>query len=217
MFSKLYRRFNQRRLKDPNYAFLFEPAPMNEVVCIDCETDSLNPNKAQLLSLGAVRIQGNRILISQKLELFVKPATRIDTVSIKVHGLRHCDVANGLEPEEAVLALLDFIGSRQLIGYYLEFDVAIINKYLKSILGITLPNAQLEVSGLYYQYKLKKLRQDMLSLPQIDLHFDTIMRDLGLPIQGRHNAFNDALMTALMYVKLKNISSFCSQATSQYH
>lgn len=206
MFSNLYQRFNRRRLKDPNYAFLFDPGPVDEVVCIDCETDSLNPNKAQLLSLGAVRIQGNRVLISQKLELFVKPITKIDAASIKVHGLRHCDVANGLEPEEAVLVFLDFIGSRQLVGYYLEFDIAIINKYLKPMLGITLPNWQLEVSGLYYQNKLKRLRQDM-PLPHIDLRFDTIMHDLGLPIQGKHNAFNDALMTALMYVKLKNISS----------
>jgi DNA polymerase-3 subunit epsilon len=203
MFTNLYRRFNRRRLKDPNYAFLFEPSPVAEVVSLDCETDSLNPKKAQLLSLGAVRIQGNRILLSQKLELFVKPATTIAEASIKVHGLRHCDVANGLLPEEAVLTLLDYIGSRQLVGYYLEFDIAIINKYLQPVLGITLPNAQLDVSGLYYQNKLKRLRQD-LPLPHIDLRFDTIMRDLGLPIQGKHNAFNDALMTALMYVKLKN-------------
>ena len=203
MFTNLYRRFNRRRLKNSNYAFLFEPSPVGEAVSIDCETDSLNSKKAQLLALGAVRIQGNRILISQKLELVVKPATTIAETSIKVHGLRHCDVANGLLPEEAVLTLLDFIGSRPLVGYYLEFDIAIINKYLQPILGITLPNVQLDVSGLYYQNKLKKFRTD-LPLPHIDLRFDTIMQDLGLPIQGKHNAFNDALMTALMYVKLKN-------------
>ena len=203
MFTNLYRRFNRRRLKDPNYTFLFEPPPVAEVVSLDCETDSLNPKKAQLLSLGAVRIQGNRILLSQKLELFVKPATPIAVASIKVHGLRHCDVANGLPPAEAILTLLDFIGSRPLVGYYLEFDIAIINKYLQPILGITLPNVPLDVSGLYYQNKLKRFRSD-LSLPHIDLRFDTIMRDLELPIQGKHNAFNDALMTALMYVKLKN-------------
>ena len=204
MFTNLYRRFNRRRLKDQNYAFLFEPPPVAEVVSLDCETDSLNPNKAQLLSLGAVRIQDNKILLSQKLELVVKPVTQIAAASIKVHGLRHCDVANGLLPAEAVLTLLDFIGSRPLVGYYLEFDIAIINKYLQPMLGITLPNAQLDVSGLYYQNKLKRFRPD-LPLPHIDLRFDTIMRDLGLPIQGKHNAFNDALMTAMIYVKLKNI------------
>jgi DNA polymerase-3 subunit epsilon len=204
MFTNLYRRLNRRRLTDPNYAFLFDSSPVAEVVSLDCETDSLNPNKAQLLSLGAVQIQGNRIRLSQKLELLVKPTTTIAATSIKVHGLRHCDVVNGLPPEDAVLTLLDFIGSRPLVGYYLEFDVAIINKYLQPLLGITLPNTQLEVSGLYYQQKLKRLRQD-LPLPQIDLRFDTIMHDLGLPIQGKHNALNDALMTALMYVKLTNI------------
>ena len=203
MFTNLYRQFNRRRLKDPNYAFLFEPPPVAEVVSLDCETDSLNPKQAQLLSLGAVRIQGNRIRLSQKLELFIKPTTQIAAASIKIHGLRHCDVVNGLLPEEAVLTLVNFISSCPLVGYYLEFDLAIINKYLQPILGITLPNRQLDVSGLYYQSKLKKFRTNW-PLPHIDLRFDSIMQDLGLPIQGKHNAVNDALMTALMYVKLKN-------------
>jgi len=37
----------------------------------------------------------------------------------------------------------------------------------------------------------------------IDLRFDSIMKDLGLPIFGKHDAINDAIMTAMMYVKLK--------------
>jgi len=35
------------------------------------------------------------------------------------------------------------------------------------------------------------------------LSFDAILEDLNLPKLGKHDAFNDALMTAMMYLKLK--------------
>jgi DNA polymerase-3 subunit epsilon len=203
MFYALSRYFNRKRLKDPAYACLFEPAPQDEAVCFDCETSSLDPRKAQLLSIGAVRIQGNRVLTSRKLELFVRPTGDIDADSIKIHRLRHCDVAGGLEAGEAVRRFLDFIGPRTLVGYYLEFDVAMIDKYLQPLLGIRLPNPQIDVSGLYYQRKLKNLPAG-LPHPHIDLRFETILHDLALPRLGQHDALNDALMTALIYLGLRN-------------
>jgi DNA polymerase-3 subunit epsilon len=158
----------------------------------------LNPKKDDILSIGAVLIKENRIFTSQKLELFVKPNGSINVDSIKVHHLRHCDLQGGMGAEEAVLRFLDFIGARPLVGYYLEFDVAMINKYLKPLLGIVLPNHQIEVSGLYYDK-----RQSFIQQENIDLRFETILRELNLPRLGQHDAFNDALMTAMMYVKLQ--------------
>ncbi len=78
---------------------------------------------------------------------------------------------------------MHFIGNRPLVGYYLEFDVAMINKYLKPHLGIKLPNKQIEVSKIYYD---KKYRINPQS--HIDLRFDSIMKDLDLPIFGKHDA-----------------------------
>jgi len=95
---------------------------------------------------------------------------------------------------------LTIIGSRPLVGYYLEFEVAMINKYLKPLLGISLPNEQIEVSGIYSDYK-----QNLFNPIEVDLRFDAIDADLDLPILGKHDAFNDANMTAMMYVKLQNM------------
>ncbi len=173
--------------------------PTDELVCFDCETTDLNPKKAELLSIGAVKIKDNQVLASQRLELFIRPNTLISEKSIKVHQLRHCDLEGGLELEQAIAIFLKFIGSRPLVGYYLEFDVAMINKYIKQILGFSLPNQCIEVSGLYYDKK-----QDVLNPVYVDLRFDAILADLAIPALGKHDAFNDALMTAMMYVKLKN-------------
>lgn len=74
-----------------------------------------------------------------------------------------------------------------------------INKYIKPKLGITLPNKQIEVSALYYDKKIGKIPQG-----NIDLRFDSIMKELKLPRLSKHDAINDALMTSMIYLKLKN-------------
>ena len=200
MLKKVFNHFNRKKLKDEKYSFLFDEPPLDEVIVYDTETTGLNPKKDEVLSIGAVKIKGNKILTSEKFEIFVQPTKEISEESIKIHQIRNIDLQNGLPPNEALDKFLHFIGSRPLVGYYLEFDIKMINKYLKPFLGIKLPNKQIEVSGLYHDKKIKIIPDGI-----IDLRFDSIMNDLGLPIFGKHDAINDAIMTAMIYVKLKNI------------
>lgn len=200
MFASFFAKRNAQKLKDEQYRFLFEEAPEDEVVVFDTETTGLNPKKDEILSIGAVKLKGNKILMSQKFELFVKPTREINEQSIKIHQIRNIDLENGCEAREAITQFLHFIGSRPLVGYYLEFDIKMINKYVKPWLGINLPNPQIEVSGLYHDKKIKFIPDGV-----IDLRFDVMMKELGLPIFGKHDALNDAVMTAMMYIKLQNI------------
>lgn len=200
MFEKLINNFNKKRLKDKSFEFLFDEPPADEVVVYDTETTGLNPKVDEILSIGALKIKANKIIASEKFEIFIKPSRDINEESIKIHQIRNIDLKNAVEPHVAIERFLHFIGPRPLVGYYLEFDVAMINKYLKPYLGIKLPNKQIEVSGIYHDKKIKLIPDGI-----IDLRFDVIMKDLGLPIFGKHDAINDAIMTAMMYVKLKNI------------
>ena len=119
--------------------------------------------------------------------------------SIKIHHIRPCDLQQALEPLEGVKKFLEFIGNRPLVGYYLEFDMAMINRLIKPWLGVALPNKQIEVSGLYFDKKIALIPQG-----NVDLRFDTILRNLNIPKMGQHNALNDAIMTAMVYLKLKH-------------
>lgn len=200
MFASFFAKRNANNLKDEQYRFLFEEAPLDEVVVFDTETTGLSPKKDEILSIGAVKIKGNKILMSEKFELFIKPSREINEKSIKIHQIRNVDLEHGIAPHEAIVQFLHFIGSRPLVGYYLEFDIKMMNTYVKPWLGINLPNPQIEVSGLYHDKKIKFIPDGV-----IDLRFDVMMNDLGLPIFGKHDALNDAVMTAMMYIKLQNI------------
>lgn len=155
MFSSFFAKRNAKNLNDERFRFLFEEAPDDEVVVFDTETTGLNPKKDEILSIGAVKVRGNKILMSEKFELFVKPRFEVNETSIKIHQIRNIDVQNALSPREAIEQFLHFIGARPLVGYYLEFDVAMINKYLKAWLNIYLPNPQIELSGLYHDKKIQ--------------------------------------------------------------
>jgi len=195
--------FNHRRLKEKSYSFLFEDYSGNEVVVFDTETTGLNPKVDEVLSIGAVLIRDNVIVTSETFEIFLRPSNEISTKSIEIHHIRPCDLEDAVEPQKGIATFLKFIGNRPLVGYYLEFDVAMINRYLKPWLGIVLPNSQLEVSALYFDKKIGLIPQG-----NIDLRFDTILRELNVPNMGQHNAVNDAIMTAMIYLKLQpNVSS----------
>jgi len=197
MFKKWMRRRQREKLKDERFAFLFDEPIPNEYIVFDTETTGLNPKKDEILSIGAVKIRDNKILTSETFELFVTPSGMIDTKSITIHHIRPCDLDEAVTPAEAMERFLNFIGSQPLVGYYLEFDVAMIERYVKPWLGIKLPNKQIEVSGIYFDKKIALIPQG-----NIDLRFDTILQNLKIPNMGQHNAVNDAIMTAMIFLKL---------------
>lgn len=205
-WAQLRRAWLRRRLADPAYAFLCDPPPADEWVALDCETTGLNVRSDEIIAIGAVRIAGNRILTSQRLELLVRPDKGVSAESVRIHRLRERDLAQGLPIDEALKQLMRFIGSRPLVGYYLEFDLAMLNRALFPMLGQGLPQPAIEVSSLYYDYKFRQLPayQQQANAP-IDLRFATLMGDLGLPVRDAHDAVNDAVMAALAFVKLRHL------------
>ena len=204
--QQVQRQWQLRQLTDAAYCFLWEPPPADEWVSLDCETTGLNVRSDEIISIGAVRIAGHRILTSERLELLVRPEKGVSAESVRIHRLRERDVAQGLPLAEAMHQLLHFIGSRPLVGYFLEFDVAMLNRAIQPLLGTGLPQPKIEVSALYYDYKFSQLPPyQQHDGADIDLRFITLMNDLKLPQRDAHDAVNDAVMAALAFVKLHQL------------
>ena len=186
LFERLRRGWQRRQLTDPRWRFLLDEPPPHEWVALDCETTGLDTRTDEIVAIGAVRIVGQRILTSERLELLVRPEKGVSAESIRVHRLRQQDVQTGVPVAEAMQRLLHFIGARPLVGYYLEFDVAMINRALRATLGLTLPQEKIEVSRLYYDHKFRQLSPyKQHDQADIDLRFATIMADLAFPCARR--------------------------------
>jgi DNA polymerase-3 subunit epsilon len=190
--------FYRATLGDHEYRFLFAPGPPDEVVVLDCETTGLNPRTNEVIAVAAIVIRGNRIVTSKAYRAFIRADRDPTSESIKIHRLRAHDVAQGRPMHEVLPELLRFIGGRPIVGYYVDFDVRMLDKYVLRYIEAKLPNPRIEVSEIYYALKYRGAPPGTV----LDLRFQSILSDLGIPSLEQHDAFNDALMTGMMYVQL---------------
>ncbi|CAM3587472.1 3'-5' exonuclease [Halomonas lysinitropha] len=198
MLKALRRAADRRRQAHGDYGWLFSPYTGDEMIAIKCEATGLNTRRAELVSVAAVRIRGDRVLTSDSLYLRLARPASLSGDSIRIHGLRGIDLADGADVEEALARLLDFIGNRPLVGWRLDFDLAMLNRYLRPLFGFELPNAGIDVAQAYR-------RQLRLSHPEVDVRprFEQVAERLGVPVMGRHTALGDAVTTALIHLRLK--------------
>lgn len=177
MFHTLKHAWAKHRLPAGSpYLPLYEPH-LDELVSFDCETTSLNVKEAHIISIGAVKIRGNRILTDESFYVLVKPEGIMSATNVTIHGLRPKDLKDGLDTETAIRQFLDFVGGRPLVGYFLEYDVAMVNKFLKPMAGITLPQKQIEISRIYHAQETRHKYYDA----EIDLKMATMINALAFP------------------------------------
>ncbi len=185
------------KLKGSPYQALFETSSSNEYVSLDCETTSLDPNRAELVTIAATKIIDNRIVTSKPFEVRLRAPQSLDSTSVRIHRMRHQDLIDGVSEKEALTKLISFIGNRPLVGYHIRYDKKILDIACRKQLGFPLPNNLIEVSQIYHD-KLER----HLPNAYIDLSLDSICRHLDLPLQDKHDALQDAISAALVFVRL---------------
>ena len=193
----LQRLWWQYKLQNHPHHPLFSYYSGDELVSIDCETTSLNPNHAELVSIAAIKIKHNRVLTSQTIHLKLTPPQSLNSDSVKIHQLRHQDLTYGLSEKEALNQLIQFIGNRPIVGYHIHYDKKILDRACLRHFDHPLPNALVEVCHIYH-HKLERL----LPNAYYDLSIEAISRHLDLPQAERHDALEDAIAAALIYVRL---------------
>jgi DNA polymerase III subunit epsilon len=198
---KIWRKIDRLLLADSNYSFLFESDTTGEVVSLDCETTGLDTLADDVISIAAIKIRGQRILTSEAFQVVLRPGAPMEASAMKVHQLREQDVAHGQTIRKVLPDFLRFIGSRPLVGYWIAFDVRMLNKYLFSLLNIHLPNPLIDVSELYYERKYAAAPPGT----RIDLRYTSILADLKLPALPQHDAFVDAVGAAEIYLVLDDL------------
>ncbi|HEN8711978.1 MULTISPECIES: 3'-5' exonuclease [Pseudomonas] len=176
-------------------ARLPKPAPLGVCslrdqrwVVLDLETSGLNPNRDQVLSIGAVAIEDGAIDFSQQFERTLHRPAQKTNASVLIHGLGPSALAAGSDPAEALLELLEFIGDSPVLAFHAPFDQRMLARALKETLGHRLQLPFLDVAEL---------------APM--LNPDTVLREaglddwvarFGLQVDERHHASADAQVTA---------------------
>ena len=168
-----------------------------EFSVFDIETSGLNLKRDQILSIGAVRVFQNEIDTANILELYLKHEN-YNTESVHIHGILGSGRENKIDEAKAIERFVNYIGNSVLVGHNVEFDISMINRSLKKLTGGKLKNKVLDTRKLYQRLT------NAFNIPSKSLSLDSICDEFSISKSDRHMAAGDALITAILLVKLVN-------------
>lgn len=158
----------------------------------DTETTGLEPSKGdEIIQIGAARIVNNRLLRQETFNQIVDPECPLKPESIPIHGITE-DMVRGQPNIDVVLpAFHEFCEDTVLIAHNAAFDMRFLQ--LKE-----------DRTGIRFtQPVLDTLLLSAVIHPNQESHkLDVILERLGIKIDQRHNALEDALATGEVFLKL---------------
>lgn len=168
------------------------------IIVYDLETTGLNIHNDSVLSIGAVTIENQRISLGNTFhEVLATPSVDLNRESQLIHGLTLGDLASGSPPRAALLRFLEYGTQRTWAAYHAEFDRHMLKKTVESWLGTEFdphPVDVAELAPMLFPDKGAGVRP-------LDHWLDTF----GLTAHERHNALDDAMVTAeLMLIILES-------------
>ena len=173
--------------------------PLSEVrfVVFDTETTGLNVKTDQILSIGAMAVQGWQMDLRDTYETLVYQDYVPVESAVKIHGLLPIQKHEGLPEEEAVISFLQYCKNSILVGHHVQFDVAMINQSLKNLGVGPLSNFALDTNELENRLAGSYYYSNKLNVRSLDF----LCQKHNITINDRHTAAGDAFMTALIFLK----------------
>ena len=164
------------------------------IVVFDIETTGLDPATDQIIELGAVKIENGNII--EKFSTFVKPTKKLSYEVSDLTGITD-DMLEDAPPIELVIKdFYDFTRGCVLSGHnVIGFDIKFIRREGESI-GLVFDNELIDTLNEARMAKLKITRYNL----------GTVVKALGLTLEGAHRAWNDAYATAQVLLKLNEVS-----------
>ena len=176
---------------------------INEYVVLDLEMTGLSAKTDQIIEIGAVKIRNNQVV--DKLECLVNPKCKIPTRVVELTGITDEMIASGVDKDEAVERLLDFIDGYTLVGQNINFDYSFLKQW-----------------AVNHKRPLEAKACDTLKLARVLLPADqpkkleSLCAYFGIERAREHRALDDAIETWQVFEKLKEMGEKLENAETYF-
>jgi DNA polymerase-3 subunit epsilon len=198
--------FSKKKIDYPDfyleYLEGFNKKPKSDIeetrfVAFDTETTGFDKKEDRVLSIGAVSFKGKSIPVSNSFELYIHQDI-FKSETVKIHGLRKTGGYKKVNELDAIKAFLDYIQNSVLIAHHANFDKNMMNEMmLRNGLG-KLKNKFID-TGVLFKKSKHKIYQDTLKK---HYSLDDLCKELNVLKVDRHTASGDALITAMVFLKI---------------
>jgi DNA polymerase-3 subunit epsilon len=160
---------------------------------LDFETTGLDYRRDAVVAFGVVPVRRGRVVVGEGIHRLVDAGVASSPASMKVHQLLPRDLATGLAPDEAGRELRTALEGRFLLTWYADVEVA----FLRRTFG---------GRARTWTRRMVDVRRLAIELegadPQARFGLSACANRYGVPVASPHEAFDDALVTAQLFLVL---------------
>ena len=170
---------------------------------LDSETTGLNPRTDRLITIGAVAVHGNEILLEDAFDALLQ----IDenTPAVTVHGITRDETRGGLDEAVALERFLEYVRDGVIVGHHIGHDIGTLDAGYERWWDFRTMNRSLDTMDLTLH-----LERDgaFAGRPPIR-HFtlDSLCDMFGVVPHDRHTAGGDAFLTAQVFLRLLRLAA----------
>ena len=185
------------RVPAPRRADRRHPWREASFVALDFETTGLDPARDSIVSFGVVPVLQGRVVLGGSIHQLVEPHVPPSVRSQKIHELRPQDLAGSPRLEEAREVLHRALAGRFLLVWFADVEV----NFLTAIFGgrrgtwrrrtIDVRNLAIEADGVPRSMRAQR-----------GYGLSWAAERLGVPVANPHEALDDALVTAQIFLVL---------------
>lgn len=167
-------------------------------LALDLETTGGDPARDEIVSLGWVCIDRQRIVLASARHRVVRLAGAMNPAAAAVHRITDDETAAGLGLDQVLGELLQALAGRILIAHYTPTEVGFVTQACRRIYGADVLLPAIDTLDLAVAAR----RRQQLAPRRGELRLGNLRRQYGLPRYPAHNALSDALAAAELFLAL---------------
>lgn len=164
-----------------------------DAVVIDTETTGLDPRKARVIELAAVRLSAGKLVAGESFRQLLRPADEsIPAETTRIHGIDDAMVAQSPLFAQVWPRFNAYLGQAVMIGHTVGFDLAMLKREC-DLAGLPWTRPRTLDTRLLAQIAAPELAGYTL---------EKLAAWLGVEVADRHSALGDAATTARVFLAL---------------
>lgn len=187
------------------FADFKQGSPLNDYTFVVCDTEltGLNKRKDEIISIGAVRIVNLQIQLDQTFHRYIRPANINPNEATLIHRITPEELKKADSVQDVLPEFIEFCDNSLIVGHFVGLDMHFLNKTSRQVLGGTLSNPGIDTMRLARRFKDSGKTDHYGHHDHASSYtLDALAKEFNLPVFKPHDALEDALQTAYLFLYL---------------
>jgi DNA polymerase-3 subunit epsilon len=172
-------------------------------VVLDTELTGLDVRRDEIVSIGAVRIEGMAIAAGESFYRLIQPKAGLPKASTLIHRITPEQVKDRPRLRAVLPALIEFVDGCLIVGHHVGLDMGFLNRACRTVYGAPLANPCLDTMRMAQIYRAQQWESSYDRYQgNVSFALPDLAAEFGLPRFPQHNALADALQTAYLFLYL---------------